>query len=222
MTHASLQNRVDPSGQLRSVHSRGTLMGNRGILHNDRQQVVRKWARKPWVTCLLAFGDVKRIPFSPGNYSELFFLDEVTALAAGHRPCMACQRAKHIEFKSTWLRANRPGVRASSVPISDIDSALHSERVTRAGEKITFDAPIAELPDGTIFEHNGAAYLVWAGSFFQWSFDGYSSTEPLPAPTMVRVLTPRSVVRMLADGYRPNVHLSVACRSEPTANSAPA
>lgn len=205
----SLQNRVDPWGQLKSVRSRGTLMGNRGILHDDQQRLLRKWARKPWVTCLLSFGEIRRVPFSPGNYSELFFLDEATALAAGHRPCKTCQRNKHVEFKTTWLRANRPGEDNSSVLIAEIDNALHDERVTRDGHKITFDARLSELPDGTIFEHNGDALLVWMDRLWRWSHDGYSPAESIPASTVVPVLTPRSIVQMLAAGYRPDVHGSV-------------
>lgn len=82
-------------------------MGNRGILHDDGNRIVRPWAHKAWVTCLLEFNGVKRPkPFSPGNYSELFFMDEATAFAAGHRPCAHCQRARHREFKDSWVRAN--------------------------------------------------------------------------------------------------------------------
>jgi hypothetical protein len=204
----SLQNRVDPWGDLNAVPSRGTLMGNRGILHNDQQQVVRKWARKPWVSCLVSYGEVKRVPFSAGNYSELFFLDEATALAAGHRPCNTCQRHKHIAFKMAWLKANRPGEENSFVPIATIDHVLHEERVTRDGHKITFHAKLADLPDGTIFVHNEDALLVWREHLWRWSFDGYSPAEPIPSATIVPVLTPRSIVRMLASGYPPDVHAS--------------
>jgi hypothetical protein len=183
-------------------------MGNRGIIHDDKQQVVRQWSRKPWVTCSLSFGDTKRVPFSPGNYSELFFLDEVTALAAGHRPCNTCQRERHIQFKEMWLKANMPKAGSEFVAISEVDRVMHSERVSRYGQKITFDAALEDLPDGTILEHQTDAYLVWKGRLLQWSYDGYQSSVTLATSTTVRVLTPRSIVRMLSLGYLPNVHHS--------------
>lgn len=103
----TLQNRVDPSGRLCAVQSRGMLMGNRGILHNDRNEIIKPRAHKAWVTCLLEYKGIKRPkPFSKGSYSELFFLDEATAFAAGHLPCAYCQRARHLAFKASWVRAN--------------------------------------------------------------------------------------------------------------------
>jgi hypothetical protein len=183
-------------------------MGNRGILHNEARQIVRPWARKPWVTCVLSFGDVKRTPFSPGNYSELFFLDEATSLAAGHRPCKTCQRDRHNEFKEAWLRANMTDAEGTFIPISKIDEALHSERGIPGGGKITFESRYADLPVGTMFEYRDAAYLVWDGMLLRWSFSGYSAADPIPKESTVHVLTPKSIVRMFESGFRPDVHPS--------------
>ncbi len=99
MKQTPLQNRVDPWGYLRATSARGSLMGNRGILHNQEKRIVRPWAHKAWIACLLSYGSVRRAVFAPGNYSELFFLDEATALSAGHRPCGQCQRERYRLFK---------------------------------------------------------------------------------------------------------------------------
>lgn len=208
MSHVPLQNRVDPWGKLHAVPTRGALMGNRGILHNEARKVVRPWARKPWVTCVLSFGNVKRTPFSPGNYSELFFLDEVTSLAAGHRPCKTCQRDRHIEFKEAWLQANAEAKDSSFVPISEIDQALHSERAMRGGEKLTFEAKYVDLPVGTMFEHEASAFLVWRHGPLRWSFSGYSAAPYMPREDTVHVLTPKSIVRMFDHGFQPIAHQS--------------
>lgn len=131
-------------------------MGNRGILHDDANKIVKPWAHKAWVTCLLEFKGIKRPrPFSPGTYSELFFIDEATAFAAGHRPCAYCQRARHLEFKDAWLLANVQSERPASRSMPDIDKVLHAERAISGGGKRTYDAPLGELPGGAIFELNG-------------------------------------------------------------------
>jgi hypothetical protein len=110
-----LQNRVDPWGRLVALNLRGTWLGNRGILHNEKKKIIAPWRHKAWVTCQLEFKGRKRQIFSPGSYSELFFLDEVTAFAAGHRPCAECRRDRYNEFKAAWLAMNLPG---SSVPVN--------------------------------------------------------------------------------------------------------
>ena len=209
MTRPSLQNRVDPFGSLKAVPDRGSLMGNRGNLHDENQRIRRQSARKAWVTCVLSYEGIKRPVFAPGSYSELFFLDEATAFAAGHRPCKTCQRDRHIEFKSAWLRANKPAAGDIFTPITEIDAALHTERI-RGGAKRTFTSTLSELPDGTMFEHEGAAFLLWKGRFLKWGFGGYSHGKTIPAPALVQVLTPLSIVRMFAEGYQPTVHES-AC-----------
>lgn len=184
-------------------------MGNRGILHDDGNQIVRPWAHRAWVTCLLEFNGIKRArPFSPGNYSELFFIDEATAFAAGHRPCAQCQRARHLEFKDAWVRANVADDLRAKTLMPDVDKVLHAERTVPGGGKGTFDAPLSELPRGAIFEYEEAAYLVSARGYLPWSFDGYGEPQDIDAAAVVKVLTPRSVVRAFEAGFAPLVHPS--------------
>lgn len=181
-------------------------MGNRGILHNDAQKIVRPWAHKSWVTCLLSFQGIKRPLFSEGNYSELFFLDEATSLAAGHRPCNTCQPEKFRKFKETWLKANMPETASTFVAIAAIDKALHAERAIRGGGKLTYDAILSELPTGAMFEYKNQAFLVWKQGILRWSFEGYSPANAIPRDTIVHVLTPKSITRTLQYGYLPEVH----------------
>lgn len=208
MSRPPLQNRVDPFGQLHAVPARGALMGNRGILHNDQQQIRRQWAHKSWVTCALSYGNVKRAVFAPNNYSELFFLDEVTSLAAGHRPCNTCQRQRYVEFKQAWIQANMLMQDQTFIAAPQVDSVLHTERAIPGGGKCTFDTLIAELPLGTMFEYEGNAYLVWTGGILKWSFDGYTPATLAMPTTPVQVLTPASIVRMFTKGFVPRAHPS--------------
>ena len=213
------QNRVDPWGALHAVPHRGTMMGNRGILHVG-QHVVRPWAHKAWVSCVLDAQFQKRKPFSPSTYTELFFLDEATALAAGHRPCRTCQRERHDMFNTLWTQANRAdpgagqgaGAGRGRVPIDTIDNALHAERIGpgKTGKaKRTTDATIASLPAGSVFAHAGQAWLVWHTGLHPWSFSGYQTAQALVPDTTVQVLTPVSIVNTLRVGYVPAVHPSV-------------
>lgn len=203
------QNRVDPWGRLNAVAAKGSWLGNRGILHNDRQEIVAPWRHKSWVTCRLDFRGVKREIFSPGSYSELFFLDEATALAAGHRPCAECRRQRYNEFKELWCTANLDGAQASKVPIAAIDERLHAERAASGGQKVTFQTELQAIPPGTMIELDGAAYLYWARRLHQWSPEGYSPSRIMTTPTMrVTVLTPASIVKVLRLGFVPQVHPS--------------
>lgn len=201
------QNRVDPWGQLQTVPSRGNLLGNRGQLHDESRRVTRAWARLPWVTCALQHNGTRRTVFGTNTYSELFFLDEATAFAAGHRPCATCRRQRYNEFKSTWLEANRGGL-PESTPIADIDKVLHGERLTQGGQKVTFEATLADLPAGTFIEAAGNAVLVTTHGLMRWSFDGYEPADSIAPPTRVQVLTPAPVVRTFQAGLRADVHAS--------------
>jgi hypothetical protein len=198
-----LQNRVDPWGCLHSVEARGAWMGNRGVLHDEARHIVRPWRLKAWILCRLRFKGRKREVFAPGRYSELFFLDEATAFSAGHRPCAECNRERFMAFKRAWQ---------SGAKAAEIDSALHAERIA-GGEKVSYEAPLEELPDGTMIEGDGTALLVRGAALFPWSFSGYGA--PLPKPSgagSVRVLTPPSMVRAITRGLAPQIHAS-ACRS---------
>ena len=151
-----LQNRVDPWGQLNAVNAKGAWLGNRGILHNDLKEIVAPWRHKSWVTCELAYKDRKRTIFSSGSYSELFFLDEATALSAGHRPCAECRRERYTEFKECWIIANVDPLE-SKVLVSKIDKQLHSERALRGGKKVTYSDEFKNLPNGAFIERESNA-----------------------------------------------------------------
>ncbi|OGA47468.1 MAG: hypothetical protein A3G24_14420 [Betaproteobacteria bacterium RIFCSPLOWO2_12_FULL_62_13] len=204
-----LQNRVDPWGRLQAVTARGTLLGNRGILHNARKEIITTSARKGWVTCLLEFEGRRREVFGAGTYSELFFLDEATAFSAGHRPCAECRRERYNEFKSAWVAANPELVRSGNPPIGEIDKVLHAERVDREGRKVIFEGTFGDLPPGTFIELDGNAVLVWHRGLLRWFFEGYSRLDESPAASAsVRVLTPASVVTVFRAGFSPGVHVS--------------
>ena len=199
-----LQNRVDPWGSLIATNARGTLLGNRGILHNDKKEIVSPWKHKAWVTCELSFKGRQREVFSLGSYSELFFLDEATAFSAGHRPCGECRRARFNEFKVAWQTVNADTDQAQS--IAEIDKQMHAERAIRGGKKVTYTAEFKSLPDGAFIDYQGQAYLCWKGALKQWSPAGYSETSVLPDPgEMVTVLTPHSIVKMYSNGFVPQV-----------------
>ena len=203
-----LQNRVDPYGQLQVVAARGALMGNRGILHNAGKQIIAAWRSPRWISCTLDFKGRRREVFAPHRYSELFFLDEATSLAAGHRPCAECRRQRFKEFCAAWAAGNADHV-VSQPPSADrIDRVLHSERVRHGGGKKTYQAVVSTLPAGSIVEHEGRAYLAWAGKLRPWSFAGYGPAASLLPATEVTVLTPKSIVHAIRAGFVPDVHES--------------
>jgi hypothetical protein len=205
-----LQNRATPYGDLIAVAARGALMGNRGRLHDATRRVIRRQVSgyRAWVTCLLAFKGRRRAVMAPGRYTELFFLDEVTAFAAGHRPCGECRRADYRRFKVAWLTGNPERGLMAGVPIGAIDRELHQDRLTTDGCQRTFLADdIAALPDGVFIAPGTgrAPLLIWRGALWPWSPEGYGHPEPAPEPQMVTVLTPRSTVQAFAAGYTPSV-----------------
>jgi len=204
-----LQNRVTPTGRLEAVPARGAWTGNRGIIHNDRREVVAQWRSKAWITCLLDFQGRRRKVFSPGIWSELFFLDEATAFAAGHRPCAYCRRPRYREFRDAWGRAN-PGAVDSPRPLAtQIDARLHAERVGPQREKRMWRERFGTLPPGAFVTMEGTACLLWDGKVLPWSHEGYGQALPKPAAgDDVNVLTPASMVAMFRAGFRPQVHES--------------
>lgn len=206
----SLRNRVDPWGRLNEHASKaGTVMGNRGILHDAEQRVIKRWTTTAWVACDPKFRGKSRKPlFSPNRYSELFFLDEATALSAGHRPCAYCQRGKFDVFKALWARSAEPPLDSATLRIKAVDAELHGQRVSKGVEKVTYQAQVASLPEGTMIEVDGDAFLLHRGRRWRWSFQGYEPVDPLPPATRVRVLTPKGIVRVYSAGYQPDVHVS--------------
>jgi hypothetical protein len=205
-----LQNRIDPWGRLHAHPSKaGTVMGNRGILHNKDRVVVRSWAGKSWVACDPKFESIDRRPlFQEHRYSELFFLDEATAFSAGHRPCAYCRRARFEEFKSAWAAVHYPGRPASEIKIKEIDNQLHLDRAFRGGEKVTFEASLGDLPDGTMISADGMPLLLHHGGLLRWTFDGYERAGSLSRERTVEVLTPRPIVELFRNGFTPSVHES--------------
>lgn len=199
------KNRVNPWGEIIAVPDRGMFMGNRGCIHRDGN-IVRSSARKAWVTCLLEFRGRHREIMAVGRYTELFFLDEATALAAGHRPCATCRRGDYRRFKHLWTEANAGQIETPS--IRDIDNLLHGERVTN-GSKKTWQARLDELPDGVMITSDGAsAYLILEDKLLEWSPGGYLGWRPRDAVKTVSVLTPFSTAQAIASGYRPYLHPS--------------
>jgi hypothetical protein len=204
-----LQNRVTPSGDVIAVQARGALMGNRGRLHDATRQLVRRQVSgyRAWVTCLLAFKGRRRTVMTPGRYTELFFLDEATALAAGHRPCGECRRADYRRFKVAWLGGNPERGLASGALIGAIDRELHRDRLTTEGLQRTFLADIGGLPDG-VFVARGPReipLLIWRGALWPWSPEGYGDPESKLSVDVATVLTPVSTMRAIAAGYTPEV-----------------
>ena len=196
-----LQNRVGPWGNIITTSARGAWMGNRGVLHDEQQTIRRPFKLKAWITCVLQFKGRHRKVMSPNRWTELFFLDEATAFAAGHRPCFECRREDAKRFKSFWLKGNAEYGFDERVPIGEIDKILHQERIDRRGGKISYEEAVAALPDGSFIEVNGKACLVAGGKVFRWSPFGYEYEETLLPGQRVRVLTPRSIVNAIRAGY---------------------
>lgn len=207
----SLQNRVDPFGEIHAVPERGTLFGNRGGCFHDSQQQLRgrHWVSRRWITCLLRYKGWHREVMTPNRYTELFFLDEATAFAAGHRPCMLCRRTNADRFIDAWSRAHLPaGQRVRTV--DHIDEIAHGERIdARARHQRTTRVQLATLPDGALVTRDEAPeqpLLLWQGRLHQWSFGGYTGSVPKPTDAAVTLLTPPSFAFAFAAGYAPAVH----------------
>lgn len=206
-------NTATPFGTLVASSARGELMGNRGILHNGTEQIVRAYAGKRWVACTTTLkpGTPPRPLMSSGHYTVLFFLDEATTLAAGHRPCFTCRRHEYDEFLRCWAAGNgiAPG---TFVRIETVDAQLHGERVRcdrpKVVSKVTHTDSVDALPDGSMIDLDGTAYLVRGDHLLQWSPAGYVAKTPRPVKRTVAVLTPASTVNALRHGYKPDVHPS--------------
>jgi hypothetical protein len=199
-----LQNRVTPCGELVADPARGLVYGNRGCLHDAEGRVRRRYAGTRWIACRLRFRDRRRSPLlQPGRYTELFFLDEATAMAAGHRACAECRREDYDRLRTIW-RGLHPGDAGADA----IDARLHAERVdpSTRGRRL-HAAPLADLPDGVFVLHDGEPHLVVGASLLPWAAGGYGAARPRPPRTRALVLTPPSLVAVLRAGWEPLVPL---------------
>jgi hypothetical protein len=201
-----LRNRVTPSGELIATPHRGTMYGNRGVLHNDDLALVRRYQVRRWLVCVLEFRGRRRPILWPRRYTELFFLDEAVALAAGHRPCAECRHPAYQSFRAAWASAlELPAAPAAD----DIDRVLHAERGLAGGARATYPALLSDLPDGVFVARDGESWLVHGGGLRRWTPAGYADQiSRFDAP--VNVLTPRSTVAAIRAGYRPLLHPSAA------------
>ncbi|HLX25551.1 MAG TPA: hypothetical protein VKR05_01055 [Candidatus Cybelea sp.] len=197
-----LQNRVTPFGDVVALPGRGTMMGNRGILHDDDRRIVRAWQAKRWITCVLEFRGRHRAVMTPHRYTELFFLDEATAFAAGHRPCRECRYADYRRFQSLWIECHGAPANADAM-----DLRLHADRLDRKKKRI-YRAPIGSLADGSFVAIDRRPWLVSGAHLHAWTDTGYSERRPRSVRGDVDVLTPRSAQAVLSAGYRPAIHPS--------------
>ena len=202
-----LQNRVDPFGLIHAVPDRGTLMGNRGGCFHIEDKTLKRthWKTRQWITCVLEFKGRQRVPMSDGTYTELFFLDEATALAAGHRPCYECRYAAAKRFREALIQS---GVFRYRPKASDISDAIAGEiQSVLKGKSEREPVKPEDLPDGAMFTTGSAAFLKWHGHAYRWSFAGYEPAQPLPRQAMR--LTPHITCQALAHGYIPGTHSSL-------------
>jgi hypothetical protein len=191
------QNRVTPLGDLVAAPSRGLVYGNRGCLHDEHGRIRRAYQVRRWIACRLEFRGRRRASLmQPGRYTELFFLDEATAFAAGHRPCAECRRADYERFRSL-LGLER---------VDAIDERLHAERLDGTGRRV-HRATVADLPDGAFVLRDREPWLVRGGELLRWTPSGYADREPRPTRGRVDVLTPPSLVSVLRAGWEGAVPL---------------
>ena len=201
----ALQNRVTPFGEIVADPSRGLFTGNRGIIHDPatRTLLSRRWSSKAWLICRCDFEGRRRKVMATRSWTELFFLDEATALAAGHRPCFYCRRADAEHFRTAWSVGNGE----ASPPARAIDAKLHQQRLDQGRKRLhALAGDPHTLPIGAMISADGAAFLVAGQKFLAWTFDGYQSVRR--APPFDGVLTPPATLAALAAGYRPVLHPS--------------
>jgi hypothetical protein len=201
-----LQNRVTPFGEIVAISQRGMFTGNRGIIHDPATKTLRKrrWTTKAWLVCSCAYKGRRRVVMVGRSWTELFFLDEAVALAAGHRPCFHCRREAAERFRQAWVAA-KGGPR----PFADtMDTVLHHERTERGRKRIhPIPGSLAELPDGAMVAADGSAFTLRAGHAHRWTNEGYALPERLQHAD--GLLTPPSTLMVLGAGYRPVLHPSI-------------
>ena len=198
----TLQNRVAPDGTLHAVAARGMFTGNRGVIHDPRTRKPggRRWTTKSWIVCVCDWKNVRRDVWGRNargggaGWSELFFLDEVTALAAGHRPCFYCRRTAAAAFAGAFDAGN--ALHATSA--LQRDAILHHARRLsgNAPQTMIEQSALRELPDGAMIESDGEFLAISDGRALPWRFSGYR--DPVRMPAKVRLVTPARRWRRLA------------------------
>ena len=213
-----LQNRITPLGELVADPARGLVYGNRGCLHDDEGRIRRRYAVRRWIACRLEFKGWQRGPLlQPGRFTELFFLDEATAFAAGHRPCALCRREDYVHFQEIW-RQLHPGQQGADA----MDAQLHAERVDPAtrGHRL-HEARLDALPDGAFVLERGTPFLVLGSALLRWTPGGYVAAQRRPRGRRAVLITPPSLVEVLRRGWEPVVpllHPSAGTVSRPLAS----
>jgi hypothetical protein len=206
-TSMPLQNRVTPTGDITATAERGMFTGNRGIIHDPATKTLlgKRWSTSAWLTCVLQFRGRRREVMAGRSWTELFFLDEATALAAGHRPCFFCRREDANRFRAAW----REGNRASELRAPEIDAVLHRERLEGRNKRLhPLPVSFTKLPTGAMVHANADSFLIADGRPMRWSPAGYSEVaDELRDPML---LTPPSTLRALIAGYRPVLHPTAA------------
>jgi len=200
-----MQNRVNPFGEIIETKARGAWMGNRGRIHNEHQQIVSRYKLPAWLICKLKFKGRKREIMSANSYTELFFLDEATAFAAGHRPCFECRREDFNRFKKLWIEGNRQYNFSDKTSIGEIDKVLHNERINKDGTKKIYQEDLKNLPDGTFVSFKESAFLLFKKHLYLWTPYGYEKRNFSLIKGKVNVLTPLSIVNTFKAGYEPQI-----------------
>jgi len=201
-----LQNRVTPFGEIVAISQRGMFTGNRGIIHDPatKSLLKRRWTSKAWLVCACEYKDRRRDVMATRSWTELFFLDEAVALAAGHRPCFACRREAAERFRAAWCTARGE----QRVNVNAIDAVLHCERLDHGRKRVhPIHELLASLPDGAMVAAAGSAFAIYGGQTHRWTNEGYLSPEPLHH--IDGVLTPPSTLMAMRAGYRPVLHASL-------------
>jgi hypothetical protein len=200
-----LQNRVLPTGEIVAIPERGMFVGNRGIIHDPATRTIlrRRWSTNAWIACVLEFRGRRRKVWQRRSWTELFFLDEATSLAAGHRPCFYCRREDAKRFRAAWERGNRQ----RDVLAPDMDAVLHRERLASGKRLHPLPMGIEKLPDGAMVQAGEESFLIASGKPLLWTPSGYRAVKGGIADA--KLLTPPSTLRAISAGYRVVMHPSV-------------
>jgi len=199
-----LQNRVLPTGEIAAIADRGMFVGNRGIIHDPATKTLlkKRWSTDAWLICVLEFRGRRRKVMERRSWTELFFLDEATSFAAGHRPCFYCRREDANRFRAAWEKGNR----VSETLAPEIDAVLHRERLASAKKLHALPREIEKLPDGTMVQAGEESFLIAQGRALLWSPSGYRAVRG--SIKDAKLLTPPSTLRAFLAGYRVVLHPS--------------